>query len=58
MAVATIDDVGKCCEADTAVFYIPLVVYIIYCKLTPCIHRCIIRLHLLNIVGARAAAIS
>ncbi len=24
----TIDDVGKCCEADTAVFYIPLVVYI------------------------------
>jgi len=28
MAVATIDDVGKCCEANTAVFYIPLVVYI------------------------------
>ena len=28
MAVATIGDVGKCCEADTAVFYIPLVVYI------------------------------
>jgi hypothetical protein len=28
MAVATIGDVGKCCEADAAVFYIPLVVYI------------------------------
>jgi hypothetical protein len=29
MAVAaTIGDVGKCCEADTAVFYIPLAIYI------------------------------
>ena len=57
MAVATIGDVGKCCEADTAVFYIPLVTCI-YCKLTPCIYRCIIRLYLLSIVDARAAAIS
>ena len=28
MAVATVDDVGKCCEADTAVSYILPVVYI------------------------------
>ena len=28
MTVVIIGDVGKCCEADTAVFYIPLVVYI------------------------------
>ena len=28
MAVATIGDVGKCCEAVTAVFYIPLAIYI------------------------------
>jgi len=28
MAVATIGDVGECCEADMAVFYTPLVVYI------------------------------
>ena len=27
MAVATVDHVGKCCEADTAVIYISLVVY-------------------------------
>ena len=39
MAVATVDDVGKCCEADTAVSYISLVVD---CKLTQSNYHCLI----------------
>ena len=51
MAVATVDDIGKCCEANTAVSYIARC---LYCKLTQSNYRCIDRLCTSSIVDARA----